>query len=176
MVLRDRYVAPARWLHWTVAALVLVMLGLGLWIDYGHPGDALYEWLDWLHQGTGTVVFVLVLLRLLVRLSNGAPPLPADTPDSVRMAAGLNHFAFYALLLIQPVIGFLYTNSQGFPLTWFSLVPIPSPLGKNKAAETILGALHWYIAAALIVLIAMHLAGVLYHTTIRRDHLLRRML
>jgi len=40
----------------------------------------------------------------------------------------------------------------------------------------ILSALHWYGAALLLILIATHLCGVLYHGTIRRDGVLRRML
>jgi len=50
------------------------------------------------------------------------------------------------------------------------------PFGKDEALAKTLSLLHWCGAIALVLLIAAHLSGVVYHTLIRRDGLLRRML
>jgi cytochrome b561 len=56
------------------------------------------------------------------------------------------------------------------------VLPIPSPLGKDKALAKVLSLLHLCGAIAIGLLILAHLAGVVQHAFIRRDGLLRRML
>jgi cytochrome b561 len=172
-----RYPPAARWLHWITAALVVVMFTFGIWIGHFEPKDEAFKLrLYAIHESTGVVVFVLVLGRLLRRLANPPAPLPSDLPGHVRIAARTNHALLYAVLLIQPVIGFLDTNAWGFPLQWAGLIEIPSPIGKNEALAPILSTLHWIGAIALLLLIAAHLGGAFYHGVIRRDGVVRRML
>lgn len=60
-----RYPPAVRWLHWITAALVLVMITLGLWMTYFEPKDEDLKYLLYdIHQSTGAVLFVLVVLRL----------------------------------------------------------------------------------------------------------------
>ncbi len=172
-----RYPPLARWMHWLTAALVLTMVVLGVWMTYFEPKDEAFKFLLYdVHQSIGVVVFLLVLLRLLRRLANPPAPLPRHVPAHFRFAAHGNHALLYAVLLIQPVIGFLDTNAWGFPLVWARLVPIPSPIGKNDAWAPILSDLHWYGAALLVLLIGAHLCGAFYHGVIRRDGVVQRML
>jgi cytochrome b561 len=109
------------------------------------------------------------------RYLNPPPPLPADTPAMIRLAAHVNHIGLYALLVLMPITGFLATNAWGFPLTVFGVLPMPVPLGKNEEIAKVLSFLHWCGAIAIILLLAAHLAGVIYHTFLRRDGLLQRM-
>jgi cytochrome b561 len=122
------------------------------------------------------LVFVLVLFRIWSRRRYPPPPLPLDTPPMVRLAAHGSHMTLYALLFIMPVLGFLATNAWGFPLKVFNVLPMPVPFGKDEALAKVLSLLHWCGAIALVLLVAAHLSGVAYHTFIRRDGLLRRML
>ncbi len=171
-----RYVAPARWLHWLTAASILVILVAGFWMTFFEPEDeALKFRLYNIHESFGVTVFVLVLARLWVRWRNPPPPLPRGMPALMRLAAALNHAALYVLLLVQPVVGFLGTNAWGFPLTWFGLVPIPSPLGRHETLAPVLSQLHWFGAVAMLVLLAMHVGAVIHHTLIRKDGLWGRM-
>ncbi|MEJ0019886.1 MAG: cytochrome b [Acetobacteraceae bacterium] len=172
-----RYPTVARWLHWLTAVLVLGMIVLGFWITWYEPKDETFKQLLYnIHESTGVVVFVIVLLRLLRRLANPPAPLPRNMPGAMRFAAHANHALLYALLLLQPVIGFLDTNAWGYPLVWAGLVPIPSPVGESEALGQIMSALHWYGGVALVVLIAAHVAGAFYHGVIRRDGVVQRML
>ena len=75
----------------------------------------------------------------------------------------------------MPVTGFLATNAWGFPLSVFGVLPVPSPLGKDEDIAKVLSLLHWCGAVTIVSLILAHLAGVIYHTFVRRDGLLQRM-
>ena len=101
-----------------------------------------------IHESTGVAIFALVLLRLLHRVASPPAPLPSRVPRAMRFAAHANHALLYAMLLVQPVLGFLDTNAWGFPLTWAGLVRLPSPIGHNETIAPLLSALHWYGAAA----------------------------
>ncbi|MCX7230047.1 MAG: cytochrome b/b6 domain-containing protein [Burkholderiales bacterium] len=173
-----RYAAPARGLHWLTSLLVLgIVIPAGVWIKYFEPADEAFKLrLYNVHESVGVIVFVLVLLRLVYRWRNPPPPLPADTPAFVRLAAHAVHIALYALLLLMPIGGFLATNAWGFPLSVFGVLPLPSPVGKDEALAKVFSFLHWSGAIAIGALILGHIVGALYHQFVRRDGLIRRML
>jgi len=155
---------------------MLVIIAAGVWLSYFEPADqALKMRLYNVHESLGVTVFLMVLARIVYRWRHPPPPLPADTPPLVRTAAHLTHISLYALLLLMPVIGFLATNAWGFPLSLFGVLPLPSPIDKNEALAQWLSLFHWLGAIVIVLLISGHLAGVVYHTFIRRDGLLKRM-
>ena len=173
---QPRYAAVSRWLHWLTALLIAVIIPLGLWIKYFEPANEAFKLrLYNIHESLGVIVFAIVLIRVVNRYLNPPPPLPADTPSVIRFAAHVNHIGLYALLIFMPITGFLATNAWGFPLSVFGVLPMPVPLGKNEEIAKVLSFLHWCGALTIILLITAHLAGVIYHTFIRRDGLLQRM-
>ena len=173
----SRYAASSRWLHWLTALLLVAVIPLGIWIGFFEPADQGFKLrLYNLHESLGVLVFLLVLLRIVNRRRNPPPPLPGDMPALMRFAAHATHIGLYALLILMPLTGFLATNAWGFPLSLFGVLPIPSPLGKDEAIAKVLSLLHLCGAIAIGLLILGHLAGVVHHTFIRRDGLLRRML
>jgi cytochrome b561 len=170
-----RYVAPARWLHWLTAGSILVILATGIWFAYLEPPDELKFRLFAIHESFGVVVFVMALARLWVRRRNPPPPLPEDMPGWQKLAAEVNHIALYVVMVVQPVTGFLASNAWGFPVKWFWLVTLPSPIGRHEALAPILGTMHYIGAIAMVVLLGMHVGAVIQHTFIRKDGLLARM-
>ena len=116
----------------------------------GPPGDPVAL----LHAGSGASILLLMLVRIILRRRLGAPPLPAGMPRILKLAAHLNHFAFYAVLILLPLSG-----------------AAALALGIEDAAD-----LHGTLVPLLFLLIAAHIGGVIYHTCIRRDGLLWRML
>ena len=172
---RTRYGAVAQALHWLVAALVIGMIGLGFYMEGLPRGLAKLELYN-LHKSLGVTIFVLVLARLLWRLANPAPPLPAVVAGWERSAAFASHTTLYALLLIQPTIGFLQSNAANFPVTVFGVLPLPVLLAPNEALADILVQAHAIVGIALAVLIAVHSAAALRHHFVLKDDVLRRML
>ena len=170
------YAPSQKALHWLVAVMVVVQAGLGIWVAFAAPDDEaaamrLYN----AHDGTGAVILVLMLLRLAARLAGRAPRLPPGTPRWAARAAWLNHRALYLVLLAQPLIGWLNNGANGFGWSLYGFLTIPAPISQGEAAAAWPSAVHFWTALALAALVAAHLGGVVFHTFIRRDGLLRRM-
>lgn len=159
-------------LHWLVALLLLFVLPLGFLQKL--VKEDVYDVVNFWHVNLGFTVFLLMWLRLGVRRRTRVPASAAGTPAWAARLGVLNHRLFYALLLIEPILGYLTTNAQGYPLVWFNLVPIWSPFGKSDAADAIL-AIHFYVAWVILALIVLHVCGALYHRIVRRDDTLSRM-
>ncbi|HEY8613978.1 MAG TPA: cytochrome b [Roseomonas sp.] len=172
-----RYDAVSRAFHWITVALILAAATLGLWLGHARPEDeasklTLYN----IHESIGVTIWAVTLARLGWRIGHPPPPLPADLPAAIRIAARANHTAFYVWLLTMPVVGFVATNAWGFPLTWFGLIPLPDPVGKDVPLAELLTLIHRLMAWSLIGMIVLHISGALWHQFIRRDGTLRKML
>ncbi|MDQ2081344.1 cytochrome b [Xanthobacteraceae bacterium Astr-EGSB] len=168
------YDATARALHWVTAAIVLFLLAAGIYMTNGPEGplaDTLYE----LHRSFGLVLIPVVVARVFWRATHPAPPLPADIPLPQRAVAHLVHGALYGLLVIQPLIGWVGVSSYRAPMKLFWVVPVPPIWPENRAFSEWLFTVHGAIGIALLVLIALHVGGALFHHFVRRDNVLMRM-
>jgi len=168
------YSATARTLHWITAALVLTLLPLGLVIanKWGGPlQDPLYD----LHRSIGAVVIPLIILRLGYRLTHPPPPLPEDIPPLQQLAAGATHWALYALLIVQPFIGWVATSAYRAPITVFGLFELPPIWPQDRPLSERLFVVHALIGAAIAGLAAVHIGAALYHHFVRKDRVLMRM-
>lgn len=166
------YAPSLRLLHWLVALLVLSVWPLGYMIKFVRDEVKLDFYM--LHESLGFIVLWLMLLRIGARLTRRAPePL---THGAERHVANVVHILLYVLLVVMPVTGFLATNAHGFPLQWFNLVAIWSPIGKAPDIAPIFSMMHEWSSWILLALFALHIAGVIFHHTIRRDGTLYRIL
>src|SRR5664279_3737427 len=107
---RYRYTRTARTLHWLAALLIFTGFGLGLYMaDLEFSPDKLryYLWHKWL----GITVFLLAAARLAWRAAHPAPALPLATPAWQIRAAGVAHGMLYALMLVIPVSGWIYSSA-----------------------------------------------------------------
>ena len=98
-----RFTALERLLHWLMAACILAMLFIGV----GMVSTVMPKYLILvaIHKPLGIAILVLALIRLAVRLRYGAPPLPADLPEPMKLAAVGSHYALYALMIAMPLLG-----------------------------------------------------------------------
>jgi cytochrome b561 len=169
------YSATARTLHWIVAALVLLMIPLGIVIanEWGGPAQTfLYN----LHKSIGATLIPIVLVRILYRLIHPAPPLPGDIPALQRFAAYANHWGLYVLILIQPLVGYVMTSSYPAPVPFFGLFELPPIWWEDRALSERLSVVHLYIGLAIAALAAVHISAALYHHFVRKDRILMRMI
>lgn len=161
-------------LHWLIAALILIQAPAG-WVMANAAPGALQDFLYNLHKNFGVMVFVLAVVRLLWRQAHPVPLLPADMPDWQKTAAHVTHLLLYALLLLMPITGFLYTTLSGYPVPLFmvwdvaKLVPVNKPLGEWFEIAHL--SLQWL----LYLVVVLHVAGALNHHFVRKDWVLRRM-
>ncbi len=180
---RSAYGTVAIALHWTIAALIIGMLGFGLYmvrLPIHEPATySLYQ----LHKSIGFVVLALVSLRILWKITGITPDLPAEMPIWEKLAAHLGHISLYALMLVMPVTGWLLVSSSplGIPTVFFDLFEIPhlsTPvfLGQKADVSAFFTAVHGWAAYAFIAVILGHVGAAFKHYFISRDKVLQRML
>lgn len=170
-----RYGIVAQALHWLIAALIVTMFGLG-WYMSGLPlGQRKFD-LYQLHKSLGITILMLAVVRLLWRLINPAPPLPAHLQPWERTAAHVNHALLYAMLFVQPMIGFLQSNAANFPVVWWGVIRLPAVLGTDEALAEALVEVHEWGSRVILVLVLLHVGAALRHHFILKDDVLRRML
>ncbi|WP_436839731.1 cytochrome b [Roseibium aggregatum] len=168
----SRHAGTTRILHWMIAALVLATWPLGYVIKFVKSDVSLDFYL--LHESFGFLVLWLMLVRVGNKLVARKPV--EEGPALERLAASVVHGLLYLFLIVMPVSGFLATNAHGFPLSWFGLVPVWSPIGKSPDIAGTLSAIHSWSAWALLALFALHIGAVLFHHVLRRDRTLYRIL
>jgi cytochrome b561 len=171
-----KYGLSARLYHWISAVIVIFLLPVGEYLGHFDPPDGpTTDLLYMLHESFGVLLWLVVLLRFATRQINGTPPLPDSAGFVVDIASKLNHLAMYLILLIQPVTGFLANSAGGYGLVWFNLIKLPTLIGKDEKLGDSLATLHMYGGFALIALVCIHLLGAIYHSFIRRDGVVSRM-
>ena len=172
------YGRVAKWFHWITAGLMAVALPVGFVIQ--HIKDPHKMPFYAIHESAGVTIFLVALLRLIWRWTHPPPPLDPGIPRPLRLAAATVHNALYALLLIQPVLGFLMTNAFGFPLrgetAYLGLFDLPKFMEPVLWLAELLKGLHVIGGWTILVLLVLHIGGAVYHQAIRRDDLLLRMI
>ena len=110
---RQRFTPRQRLLHWLMAVCILAMLFIGV----GMVSTVMPKYLQLvsIHKSLGIAILLLALVRLMVRLRYGAPPLPADLPEPMKLAAHLSHYALYALMIGMPLIGWGMLSAAAYP-------------------------------------------------------------
>jgi cytochrome b561 len=101
-------------------------------------------------------------------------------PKMLRTASTAVHHSLYGLLILQPIFGFLATNAWGFPMrgatAYLGFIEFPKFMEAWESLAKILSLLHSIGGWLLVVLIALHVGGALFHHAIRRDGTLMRMI
>jgi len=170
-----RYALPSRWLHWIVAAIVLVMIPFGLVMANVVPQGALQDTMFGLHESTGAVLLILMVLRLAARVAYGAPPADPTLGPTERKASQAAHHTLYLLLFVTPLLGWLGVNAYGYPVSVFGLFDLPTLLSKDEALSTRLTQFHLAAALAIAAIAVLHIGAALHHRYVRRDAILRRI-
>jgi cytochrome b561 len=130
-----------------------------------------------LHLSLGALMLIVVVLRLVWRLSHAEPLPAAGLPPWMERSARVVHNLLYVLLIAAPILGWMNASFRGFPVTLFGLVDLPSLMAKRAPGFGWTGDVHGLLATyALLGLIGLHVAAALYHWRIRRDGVLQRML
>lgn len=145
-------------LHWVIAALIAAQLTLYDGVQQGFDdrmngtAGADSAWAT-LHIGIGLCVLGLVVLRLGLRLTRGAPPPPQDNPAIISWAGSVTHLALCLVMFAMPMTG---------AFAWF---------GNNEIAAE----LHELGRFMLIALNGLHVLGALVEHFVFGQNTLLRM-
>lgn len=168
----SRFPMASRLLHWTMAAMVLAMLFIGIAM-VGSLAD--YHRLVAIHRPLGILILVLVVLRLANRLIRPAPPLPLDMPGILRLAAHASHALLYALMVALPLVGWAMLSAAGNPVVLIGAWHLPPILPPSDALHALLRPLHTVLAFVLFATFLVHLGAALMHALIFRDGVFQSM-
>jgi cytochrome b561 len=168
-----RFTLLQRALHWLMAICILSMFFIGV----GMVSTVMPKYLPLvtIHKSLGITIFVLAVIRLAVRLRYGAPSLPPDLPEPMRLAAHLSHYALYGLMLAMPLLGWGMLSAGAYPVVVFGGLHLPAILPQSDGLHTLLWNAHFYLAFAFFALVLMHLAAALFHALVRRDGVFQTM-
>jgi cytochrome b561 len=162
-----------RFLHWLMAAMVLTMLFIGIAM-VASLGD--YHVLLSIHRPLGIAILILVVIRLVTRLSSALPPFPATMSPQERLAAHASEVLLYALLFVQPLVGWAMLSAARYPIVLFGSLHLFPILPRNVMVYAVLRQTHTILAYLFFLAFVAHFGAVLFHTLIVRDGLLSRML
>src|SRR5438445_10587019 len=99
---RRQFAVFSRLLHWTMDAMVLTMLCIGVAMV---ASLANYHLLVSIHRPLGIAILILVVIRFANRLLNPPPPFPATMSGAERLAARASEITMYGLLFVLPLVG-----------------------------------------------------------------------
>jgi len=171
-----RFGALAKLFHWGMAALILGLIGLGLYMHELPLSPRKFE-LYALHKSLGATALGLALLRIGWRAVNKPPASLPDIPAEQVKLAALAHWALYGCMLALPLSGWLMASASGTPVDLFnSGLLLPTLVGADDDLRIAFRLLHDLIGKLLMVLIAIHVGAALKHHFIDKDATLRRML
>jgi cytochrome b561 len=165
-----------RLFHWSMAAIVLCALALGLWASFLVPGTPFRKGLLEIHKSLGFTAAALILPRLFYRLASHAPAGDDGLGWLAHAAARAAHVCLYALMIIMPISGYIFSASGGNTLSWFGLFQFPRLLAKDAATIHFGQTVHHWGAYGLYVVVTAHLSAVVFHQFVKHDGVLARML
>jgi cytochrome b561 len=169
---RLQFTAFSRLLHWTMAAMVLTQLFIGVTMA-GSLAD--YHALLMIHRPLGIAILALVVVRLVNRLLTSAPPLPATMSPMERLGATAAEFAMYGLMFVQPLVGWAMLSAGRYPIDLFGGVYLPYILPHDEMLYAMLRKAHTIIAYLFFLTILAHVGAIWFHTLIIRDGMFLRM-
>ena len=169
---RLQFVAFSRLLHWTMAAMVLTMLGIGVAMV---ASLADYHVLVSIHRPLGITILTLVVVRFVNRLLNPPPPFPATMSRAERLAATASELAMYGLMLVLPLVGWGMLSAARYPIVLHGSLHLPFILPHNAMLYAVLRKAHTILAYLFFLTFMAHFGAILFHTLIVRDGILQRM-
>jgi cytochrome b561 len=171
----DSWGAPARLLHWLIAALILAQFVLGWTAASWRLSPTKLELFVW-HKSIGMLILALVVLRLTWRFANPTPALPADTPAWERAAARASHALLYLLMIAMPITGWIVNSAAGVPFSIFWRIPLPAIVAPDKHLAEVAALVHFSLFVLLAAVLVAHIGAALRHHFVKRNDVLLRML
>jgi len=172
-----RQPTPARYhplhvaLHWIMALLVVMMLGVGKFMMPGVPAeDPLKVLMLQSHAYIGAAIAILLVIRLIMRFTLKRPA-PADAGSPIlNFLAKAVHFLLYLVLVGMAASGLGLFQLAQLSAVFSGQIPYPKDFFQFLPRMG-----HGLISWLLLGLIALHFGAAMYHQFLRRDRLLGRM-
>jgi cytochrome b561 len=164
-----------RRIHWATAVLFIAAMLIGLYCGLQPAGTSPRRELLELHKSLGVTLFMLAILRLMVRAATSAPPEPESFGPMVQIASRLNHWALYLVLFAMPLTGYMFSSAGGYSLKYFWSFSWPRLFAGDKQVAHVGELLHGRLAYLVYLVVALHILATLWHVLVKKDETLSRM-
>ncbi len=174
------YAAPARLLHWLMAAGFVFMWASGFSMtELVEEDGPLEELLYTLHMSTGFALFLLLLARIAVRRMFPPPPPVAGLEQWEERASHAAHIALYALPLMVIMVGWVEVDMGGHRMPFYGLfswqvLPDVEYVGGYELAE-VMEEIHKWLAYGMLCLALIHAGAVAKHRWVDHNDVFHRM-
>ena len=168
-----QYGPTAKVFHWLIVALLVVQYLIGWFmpdIHSGPPGNPMV-----LHISFGIIILVLIVLRLIWRLTHPVAP-ESSLPAWQRLSSELVHWLLYLAVLATTLSGWFFASYRGWSVSFFYLFPLPMLSAANRTMVQMIDGWHQIAEWTLLVLIGIHVLAALTHLVVYRDRVMQRML
>lgn len=169
---RQQFNVVARILHWTMAAMILTMLGIGVAMV---ASLADYHLLLSIHRPLGIAILILVVIRFINRKLSTLPAFPTTMSHTERHVAKVSEYLMYGLMLVLPLVGWGMLSAAHYPIVLFGSIYLPWILPQSLELYSVLRQTHTVLAFLFFATFIAHFGAILFHTLIVRDGLLKRM-
>jgi cytochrome b561 len=153
---KKNYSAAQIVLHWAIALLIglnyLISDHMNRFFRGTLEGQPAVGFVPMFHVYAGVAVLVLVLVRLIFRMRDGAPA-PIGGGTLLDRVAGYTHAALYVLMFVVPALG---------AATWFGGIKVTADL-------------HVLTMNAMMLLVLAHAFAGIFHHFVLKDGLMSRM-
>src|SRR6266403_963429 len=169
---RLQFTAFSRLLHWTMAAMILTMLCIGVAMVASLNN---YHVLVSIHRPLGITILILVVVRFVNRLLNPPPPFPSSMSGAERLVATASEYFMYGLMFVLPLVGWGMLSAARYPIVLYGSLHLPFILPHDAMLYAVLRKAHTVLAYLFFLTILAHFGAILFHTLIFRDGILKRM-
>jgi cytochrome b561 len=169
------YTRTAIALHWLIALVILIAIGLGFYMTNLSLSPFKLKLFSW-HKWLGVTIFLLASVRLVWRLTHPAPALPNSMDEWEKQIAQAVPVALSVLMFSIPLSGWLMSSAAGFPVVFLGLMPLPDLVAKNKELAAMLKQVHFLLNMSLLALVGLHIGAALKHHFVLKDNVMAQML
>ena len=162
-----RYHVVAMTLHWIIATLIILQVGLGWYMNEVLPDHSPAQaQIVTLHISVGLTLLLLIVFRIVWRLFRPPPELPLGMPAWERILAQTVHIFLYLLMLILPLTGWAIVSGGKRAIHFWGIVwpKLPGLAALTRDQHHLLKHTHVYILIwVLVINLALHVGGALKH-------------
>ena len=162
----------ARILHWTMAAMILTMLFIGV-AQVASLAD--YHLLLSIHRPLGIAVLILVVLRFINRKLSTLPAFPATMSHIEREVAKASEYLMYGLMFVLPLVGWGMLSAGITRLFCSDRSTFPGSFRTIWSCIGCCGRRTRFLLFSSLRRSFAHFGAILFHTLVVRDGMLKRM-
>ncbi len=158
----------AKLLHWSLALLLFWQVATGISLHNMEFSLLKISIIDG-HKFFGTLIFILVVLRLIWKYLFNNHPKYTNIPIFHRVVSNFVHLILYGLVILIPIQGTFMTWLGGEDVFLLGLLKIQPLIEMNFMLYTQALKIHYYSAITLTAVFSLHIFAAFYHRYVIQD-------